>query len=120
MLMENSVLPDGSESPPSSADRAVGMWGFGFDEESKGRLNAVYAALRAAMAPGEFEALVAKRKQHREDMEAQGATVLGGEVDVFPVTWVIDQAVSRKVCTPDEAQFLREEFVHENGLPLVI
>jgi hypothetical protein len=117
--MKNTESAQGTADVPY-ADQILGMWNGAFDVEAKNRLNAAHAALLAVMVPGEFDSLVAERKKEREEVESLGGTVMGAGNDTPNVVWVLDEAEKRQVCAPEEIAYLRERFVNDNGMSLVL
>jgi hypothetical protein len=102
------------------AEKKLGMWEGGFDQEAVERLNKVYAAYRVTVTQQELD-----RKRAKYERECQMALNAGAsqvsEWDPDPeIPWMLDEAVRREVCTAEEAEYLRNQFVADNGLPFVI
>jgi hypothetical protein len=109
------------KAPETYADKKLGFWRFGFDEEAVNRLNKVKADLDAVMSPAEHEAWKAEHQRLEDEATALGLKRFSPDDRLPSISWVIDEAEKRQSCTPEEASYLRENFIHsENGLPIVL
>lgn len=103
------------------ADKKLGIWSGMFDDEAVQRLNTLYAAYDATVTPEQRVADKAQFEQMRQEALNAGASSVS-EYDSGPeISWVIDESERLQLCTSEEADYLRDNFIMPgNGLPIVL